>query len=59
MSLLLAELCERLKDVDEITLMERLGITSEDLISHFMDEIEEQFESLEKEFGLENNEEDK
>ena len=48
--LTLVEVCEKLRDIDEITLMERLEITSEDLVSRFIDVIEEKYEELEEEF---------
>lgn len=48
--LTLVELCEKLKDVDEISLLEKLNITSEDIVSRFIDEIEEQYEDLVEEF---------
>lgn len=44
--LTLTELFEKLKQVDEITLMERLEISSEDLIEAFKDRIENSYESL-------------
>ena len=50
MTLTLPELCEKLRDIDEITLMERLNISSEDLISRFEDIIEDRFDELEAEF---------
>ena len=50
MPLILTELCEKLKDIDEITLMELLNITSEDLVSRFIDVIEDDFEHLAEEF---------
>jgi len=50
MPLTLVELCEKLKDVPEIELMERLDITSEDLVLRFIDVIEEKYEQLELEF---------
>jgi len=34
------ELCDRLKEIDEITLMEVLEISSEDLVERFEDKIE-------------------
>ena len=34
------ELCEKLKNIDEITLMEVLEINSEDLVKRFEDKIE-------------------
>jgi len=44
------DLMDRLKQTDEVTLMELLEITSEDLVNRFQDKIEEQFESLETQF---------
>lgn len=49
MSLTLPEICERLKQIDEITLMEKLNITSEDLVERFSDLIEDKFEIFETE----------
>lgn len=49
MSLTLPELCDKLKDVDEITLLERLDITSEEIVNRFIDIIEERFDILEEE----------
>lgn len=56
MSLILSELIEKLKEIDEITLMERLEISSEDLVEHFTDKIEEKFDSLSEEFNTNNGE---
>ncbi len=41
------EICENLIKIDEITLMEILDISSEDLVSRFKDKIEEKIEYLE------------
>ena len=49
MPLLLHEIKERLKELDEITLLELLDITSEDLVEMFSDVIEEKADRLEKE----------
>lgn len=49
MSLTLLEVAERLKKLDEITLMEVLSISSEDLVDRFLDIIENKFEQLEPE----------
>ena len=49
MPLLLHEIKERLKDLDEITLLELLDITSEDLVEMFSDKIEENADKLEQE----------
>lgn len=40
------ELKERLKQLDEISLMEELDISSEDLVDRFQDHIEAKFERL-------------
>lgn len=40
MALTYLELCERLKRLDEVTLMELLEISSEDIIDRFQDIIE-------------------
>lgn len=58
MSLTLPELCEKLKEMDEISLLEKLEITSEDLIDRFIDEIEDRFDSLEQEYDIEKREYD-
>lgn len=47
MALTHRERMERLKQLDEITLMEVLGITSEDLIDRFEDFIENKLEYFE------------
>jgi hypothetical protein len=54
--LTLEEIKERLKRLDEITLMEVLGITSEDLVERFDDIIEDKADWYEQE--LEDPEED-
>lgn len=41
MALTFSELIEELYDVDEITLLETLGLTSEDLVNKFIDKVEE------------------
>lgn len=47
--LLLHEIKERLIELDEITLLELLDITSEDIVEQFSDRIEERADKLEKE----------
>jgi hypothetical protein len=50
MPLTLEELKEKLAEqIDEITLLDILGITSYDLVQRFEDVIEDKFEKLEKE----------
>jgi hypothetical protein len=46
----LPELYEVLINVDEITLLEVLDISSEDIVERFKDLIDEQADKLEKEF---------
>ena len=41
MALTFSELIEELYNVDEITLLETLGITAEDLVNKFIDNVEE------------------
>lgn len=45
--LTLEDIKEKLKQLDEITLMETLEITSEDIVNKFVDRIEEQQDRLE------------
>lgn len=42
----LVDLSERLKQIDEISLLEILEITSEELVDRFTDKIEDQFDKL-------------
>lgn len=50
MSLTLTDLQEKLKNIDEISLMEILEITSEDLVNRFIDKIDDKYDSLVEEF---------
>ncbi|CAB5222392.1 hypothetical protein UFOVP369_4 [uncultured Caudovirales phage] len=47
------ELCEDLKKLDEITLMELLNLNSEEIVDAFQDKIEDNFERLSKEVNNE------
>lgn len=47
--LLLHEIKERLIELDEVTLLELLNITSEDIVEMFSDRIEDNADKLEKE----------
>jgi hypothetical protein len=49
MPLLLHEIKERLKELDEITLLELLEISSEEIVQMFSDKIEEHADKLEQE----------
>jgi hypothetical protein len=51
------DLKEKLKQLDEITLMEELEISSEDLVERFEDHIEVKFDRLVREYE-EDDEED-
>lgn len=46
----LEELKDKLKQLDEVTLLETLEITSDDLVERFLDRIEQQQDSLENDF---------
>lgn len=46
----LHDLTEKLKKVEEVTLMEILEISSEELVDRFLDKIEEKFDALEIDF---------
>jgi hypothetical protein len=48
MTLTLPEIIERLKQLDEITLLEELSITSEDLVNRFSDIIETKADALQE-----------
>lgn len=47
MSLTLRDIMERMSKLDEITLLEVLNISSEELVERFADKIEDKFEELE------------
>lgn len=55
MSLTLHELCEKLKHLDEISILELLNISAEELVEKFQDEIEERYDNLTTEFEDEDN----
>jgi len=47
MSLTLRDIMERMARLDEITLLEVLNISSEEIVERFADKIEDKFEELE------------
>ena len=47
MSLTLRDIMERMGKLDEITLLEVLNISSEEIIERFADKIEDKFDELE------------
>ena len=49
MTMTLEDLKESLQHLDEVTLLEVLDITSEELVEMFVDRIEERFDYLENE----------
>lgn len=51
MTLTLYELQEKLKEIDEISILEILNITTEDLIDNFGDKIEQKYDDLIKDFN--------
>ena len=50
MSLTITELQEKLKQIDEISLMEILEITSEDIVNKFIERIEDKYDTLIEDF---------
>jgi len=57
-SLTLLELQERLKRLDELSLLELLNITSEELVEMFVDRIEDNFDRLMDEVDYDGEDED-
>lgn len=55
MSLTHNELCEKLKQLDEITLLEILNISAEEIVERFKDEIDDRFDNLTEQFEDEDN----
>lgn len=51
MNLTFEEVCERLKKLDEVTLLEVLDISSEDLVERFKDLIEDKLDDFEEELS--------
>jgi|TARA_R100000951_G_scaffold114586_2_gene119843 ribosome assembly protein YihI (activator of Der GTPase) len=51
--LTLNELCDRLKHIDEISLMEVLEINSDEIVDRFVDKIEERMDDLQLDFEAE------
>ena len=51
--LLFEELKEKLKKVDEVTLIEQLEITSDEIVDRFEDKIEDRLDKFNDEFGEE------
>lgn len=51
--LTLNELCDRLKHIDEISLMEVLEINSDEIVDRFIDKVEERMDELQLDFEAE------
>jgi len=49
MALTIYDICDRLKNLDEISLLEVLDISSEDIVDRFNEKIEEKADELEEE----------
>ena len=58
MALTFHELKDRLKQIDEVSLLEVLGLTSEEIVERCSDLIEDNYEILAKEFEDEAEESD-
>ena len=59
MPLTLVEVRERLKRIDEISLLEVLGLTSEDIVERCHDIIEDKYDQLVEDLEDEETEEDR
>lgn len=51
MSLTIVELCEKMKQVEEVELIEKLGLTSEDIVDRCVDIIEYRYDEYHPEFN--------
>lgn len=56
MILTFEELKEKLKDVDEVTLLEKLQIYSDEIVERFEDRIEDMYDELINEYNEEKDE---
>jgi len=57
MSLTLIDICERLKQMDEVELLEILKVTSEQLVDRCQDLVEDNFDSLQELLNWEDSDE--
>ena len=48
MTLTFVDICDRLSNLDEVTLLEVLDISSEELVVRFQDKVEEKADQLEE-----------
>ena len=56
MNLTFEDVCDRLKQLDEITLLEILDISSEEIVDRFRDLIENKFDDFKEELSDETDE---
>lgn len=49
MALTIPDICDKLKRMDEVTILELLEIDSEEIVSRFLDKIEDMADYLEEE----------
>jgi hypothetical protein len=54
--LTLADVCDRLKQQDEISILEVLEITAEELVDRFSDKVEDKYDYLASDLEDESNE---
>lgn len=53
MTITITELFDKLKDLDELSVLELLDLDSEAIVEHFKDEIEDKFDTLVSKFDEE------
>ena len=56
MAILLEELIEKLKQEDEVDIIQLLGLTSDQIVERFRDEIEDNYEYFIREYETEEDE---
>ena len=56
MTMTINELFDKLKELDELSILEMLNVTSEQLVDRFQDEIEDIYDELSVKFEDEDNE---
>lgn len=56
--LTIVDVCDRLKHIDEVSLLEVLDIASEDIVERFIDKIEDNYDDLAEELADEDYNDD-
>ena len=56
MTMTISELFDKLKELDELSILEILNISSEEIVDRFQDEIEDKYDELSVKFEDEDNE---